>query len=184
MLMLPQPSVRLKLTLLYGVLFLATGIMLLALTNALLANSLRANDVGKDNGRSGQSQKLGQSKSNNANQRSVEEQVATARHDERETALSGLRFHGFVALLVSTAVALGFGWIVAGRVLNPLRAITAHARRASESTLGDRNDLRGPPDESRIAGSPSRMTGWRRSSNRFGAGSERSASVRMATDWG
>src|SRR5262249_25915002 len=38
-------------------------------------------------------------------------------------------------------------WLAAGRVLRPLRSITAHARHASEATLGDRIALRGPPDE-------------------------------------
>ncbi|HEU0164403.1 MAG TPA: HAMP domain-containing sensor histidine kinase, partial [Thermomicrobiales bacterium] len=39
------------------------------------------------------------------------------------------------------------GWFVAGRVLRPIRRITAHARRASSANLDERIDSRGPPDE-------------------------------------
>ncbi len=39
------------------------------------------------------------------------------------------------------------GWIMAGRVLRPVHAITAAARRASEENLGERIALAGPQDE-------------------------------------
>ncbi len=39
------------------------------------------------------------------------------------------------------------GWIVAGRALRPVHAITAAARRASDENLGDRIALAGPQDE-------------------------------------
>jgi signal transduction histidine kinase len=39
------------------------------------------------------------------------------------------------------------GWIVAGRALRPVHAITAAARRASEENLGERIALAGPDDE-------------------------------------
>ena len=39
------------------------------------------------------------------------------------------------------------GWIMAGRVLRPVHAITAAARRASEENLGERIALAGPEDE-------------------------------------
>ena len=56
---------------------------------------------------------------------------------------------GSIALVVTGAGALLLGWLVAGRALRPVQRITAHARRASQSTLADRIDLRGPPDELR-----------------------------------
>ena len=52
-----------------------------------------------------------------------------------------------LALLVTSVGALALGWVVAGRVLRPIQSITAHARHASEATLGERIGLRGPPDE-------------------------------------
>jgi signal transduction histidine kinase len=41
----------------------------------------------------------------------------------------------------------GLGWVMAGRVLRPVRSITAAARRASERHLGERLALTGPKDE-------------------------------------
>jgi signal transduction histidine kinase len=54
------------------------------------------------------------------------------------------------SLAAPAAVALGSawpGWIVAGRALRPVHAITAAARRASEENLGERIALAGPDDE-------------------------------------
>jgi signal transduction histidine kinase len=44
------------------------------------------------------------------------------------------------------------GWLVAGRVLSPLRRITTTARRVSEERLGERIGLEGPDDELRELG--------------------------------
>ena len=44
-------------------------------------------------------------------------------------------------------VSIGLGWLVAGRVLRPLSAITATARRLEGSTLHERINLQGPQDE-------------------------------------
>src|SRR5262249_57548436 len=58
-------------------------------------------------------------------------------------------------LLMGSAIALGImtvasavlGWIIAGRVLRPLRAITAATRRISADSLHERLALPGPRDE-------------------------------------
>jgi signal transduction histidine kinase len=51
------------------------------------------------------------------------------------------------ALGVMTMIAVGTGWLLAGRVLRPLRDITAAARRVSGENLGERIALTGPADE-------------------------------------
>jgi signal transduction histidine kinase len=55
------------------------------------------------------------------------------------------------ALGVAGTLLLGavVGWLVAGRVLSPLSAITRAARRMSDERLGERIDLPGPRDELR-----------------------------------
>jgi hypothetical protein len=61
-------------------------------------------------------------------------------------------------LLVGSGVALGImalisgvlGWVVAGRVLAPLRTITAATERISDTNLHERLAMDGPPDELRL----------------------------------
>ncbi|HET9125368.1 MAG TPA: HAMP domain-containing sensor histidine kinase [Solirubrobacteraceae bacterium] len=52
-----------------------------------------------------------------------------------------------IALLVTTAISVATGWLLAGRALAPLRQITATARRVSGQNLGERIALQGPDDE-------------------------------------
>lgn len=52
-----------------------------------------------------------------------------------------------IALLVTTAISVATGWLLAGRALAPLRKITATARRVSGENLGERIALQGPDDE-------------------------------------
>jgi len=52
-----------------------------------------------------------------------------------------------IALTVIAVAAAAIGWLIAGRVLRPLRAITAAARRISASSLHERLALHGPDDE-------------------------------------
>ena len=52
-----------------------------------------------------------------------------------------------IALAVIAVAAAAIGWLIAGRVLRPLRTITAAARRISASSLHQRLALHGPADE-------------------------------------
>jgi signal transduction histidine kinase len=52
-----------------------------------------------------------------------------------------------IALAVIAVAAAAIGWLIAGRVLRPLRTINAAARRISASSLHERLDLAGPDDE-------------------------------------
>jgi signal transduction histidine kinase len=56
------------------------------------------------------------------------------------------------ALVAMTIVAIGLGWLIAGRVLAPLRTITEAARRISASSLHERLALAGPDDELKALG--------------------------------
>ena len=150
----PQPTVRLRLTLLYGGLFLATGVLLLIIMYGLLARTLRDGRDGDGDGRQGQQTGQGRGggqddgdATETADQGSVDQRIASARDEERDAALGEVPLQAGLALAVATAVALLLGWVASGRILGPLRAITAHARHASEVTLGDRIALRGPEDE-------------------------------------
>ena len=52
-----------------------------------------------------------------------------------------------IALAVMATVAFALGWLVAGRVLRPLRDMTAAARAISEDNLNQRLNVPGPGDE-------------------------------------
>jgi signal transduction histidine kinase len=52
-----------------------------------------------------------------------------------------------IALGVMAVISIGLGWLVAGRVLRPLRTITAAARQLSANNLHQRLSLTGPQDE-------------------------------------
>jgi signal transduction histidine kinase len=52
-----------------------------------------------------------------------------------------------IALGITALVAVGLGWFIAGRVLRPLSVITAAARRISANSLQERLALSGPDDE-------------------------------------
>jgi signal transduction histidine kinase len=62
-------------------------------------------------------------------------------------ALHRLLIEYLFALGVMTMIAVGTGWLLAGRALRPLREITATARRVSGENLGERIGLVGPADE-------------------------------------
>jgi signal transduction histidine kinase len=64
--------------------------------------------------------------------------------DQRSRTLSRLPDYSLAALVF---VSTWLGWIVAGRALRPVHAITAAARRASQENLGERIALAGPDDE-------------------------------------
>jgi signal transduction histidine kinase len=61
--------------------------------------------------------------------------------------LSTLLVGSGIALAAMTFLAIGIGWLVAGRVLSPLRTITMAAQRISASNLHQRLALPGPDDE-------------------------------------
>jgi len=79
--------------------------------------------------------------------RQLESQV-TALSDHLHQAESPQLLVGLALLLGITAVlSLAAGWLLAGRILRPLRKITAAARQISENDLGQRLSMPGPGNE-------------------------------------
>ncbi|MGA7703745.1 MAG: ATP-binding protein [Solirubrobacteraceae bacterium] len=58
-----------------------------------------------------------------------------------------LAFVSLIALVAMAALSMGLGWLVAGRVLRPLRTIIGTAREISATDLHRRLALTGPDDE-------------------------------------
>jgi signal transduction histidine kinase len=120
--------VRFRLTALYSGLFLVSGAALLTITYLLVEGAPFAPPLGyKPPAVSGN------------------EPIGAA--VERHTVLHTLLTRSGIALAIATVVSIGLGWIVAGRVLAPLRVITARTRRISHDNLHERLALEGPSDE-------------------------------------
>jgi two-component system, OmpR family, sensor histidine kinase VanS len=152
MLHLPSRTVRLRLTLLYGGLFLVSGAVLLAITYLLFRSRTGPNLIvpfGTRHGPTGP-RALKEALANPDVARYVrhvaEQQYAQAvsRHAGD---LHQLLVRSGIALAIMTVVSIALGWLVAGRVLRPLRAMTATTRQISERNLHERLALSGPRDE-------------------------------------
>ena len=152
MLHLPSRTVRLRLTLLYGGLFLLSGAVLLAITYLLVRRASRPDLVvagGSQHGPTGP-RALKEALANPDVARYVrhgaEQQYARALQAHAND-LHQLLVRSGIALAIMTVVSLAIGWLVAGRVLRPLRAMTASTRQISERNLNERLALSGPRDE-------------------------------------
>ena len=157
---LPRRTVRLRLTLLYGVLFLVSGAALLTITNLLVSHAtgrvlLIERMIGPDPGQvePGVTSRL-EADQLPAIPRGVPERMR-ARAEQMRAQASRQRAHDLDQLLIQSAIALGLmgvvsvglGWLMAGRVLRPLRTMTATTQRISEHNLHQRLALEGPSDE-------------------------------------
>jgi signal transduction histidine kinase len=151
----PAPTIRLRLTVLYGVVFLITGAVLLTLGFLLVRHNLDAGANFREV--RVQLHKLGLipaagvppfGTSFRFAPGSPEASVASAvRAQLRSDALHRLLVEYLLALGVMTIVSVVAGWLLAGRALRPLRRITGTARRVSGENLGERIALDGPADE-------------------------------------
>jgi two-component system sensor histidine kinase VanS len=151
MLRAPARTVRLRLTLLYSSLFFVSGAVLLAITYVLVRRASGPDLVvaGGSAGPAGP-RALKQALANPDVARYVrhaaEQQYARALQAHADT-LHALLVRSGIALAIMTVASIALGWVVAGRVLQPLRAMTAATRQISERNLHARLALSGPRDE-------------------------------------
>jgi signal transduction histidine kinase len=153
----PRRTVRLRLTAVYGGLFLLLGAALLGITYLLVSQQLPGTPGGAGPATSVQSGSgvFVRTVSGNC-QLSASPPVAPSQlqsqaqkclDKQRAVELNQLLTESGVALAIMTVVSIGLGWLVAGRMLGKLRTITAAARSVSASSLHARLALEGPDDE-------------------------------------
>ena len=150
---------RLRLTVLYGTLFLAAGALLLLLSFVLFRRGLdNALQPPVPHGHSRPSPTLASPFPPVALPHSgaasgisgLSSKFPTrAQLEVRDQAIHQLLVQSGFALSVMALASVGLGWWVAGRALRPLRRMTATARSLSEASLHDRIALDGPSDELR-----------------------------------
>jgi two-component system, OmpR family, sensor histidine kinase VanS len=133
---LPSRTVRLRLTLLYGGLFFISGAALLAITYLIFRRASRVNVIVPNGPTHGAA---------------ARDAAAELRYAELVRHSTDALHHGLlrsvIVLAIMTVVSIALGWLVAGRVLRPLRAMTATTRQISERNLNERLALAGPRDE-------------------------------------
>jgi signal transduction histidine kinase len=147
-------TARMRLTLGYGAMFIFAGAALLATTYVLFDRATRNTPLpsGALPSRSGPLASgtgtlpgvLGGSPSKAG---------AAAVLRQHNADLHQLVVQSTVAFAVMALLALVLGWLMAGRVLRPVRSITAAARDISVTNLHQRLDLHGPDDEFKQLGS-------------------------------
>jgi signal transduction histidine kinase len=143
---------RTRLAVFYALLFLAAGVVLLALSYALLASVLLP-APGPPPKLTPQEQALLSVCKPPPSAPSLLAQckhlisIADGGAQSRGDTLAALRQASAIGLIAVTIAAAGLGWLVAGRALGPVRSLTEAARRASELRLGQRLALTGPDDE-------------------------------------
>lgn len=164
-------SLRGRLTLLYGVLFLIAGLLLLGLTQVLFDQQTEGSGPKILTGGAASERSAASSavplptpppldrntrvylrggtvlKGEEAGEWLTKEQDRL-----RSAATTALLTQSGIALLVVGGVAAGFGWLIAGRVLAPLHRVTDTARRIANAPAADRGlheriALSGPHDE-------------------------------------
>ncbi|MFG2048388.1 sensor histidine kinase [Micromonospora sp. NPDC048935] len=143
-------TIRARLTLIYGGLFLLAGVVLLAVTYVLV-DQRTAQPFGvrlRDLPTTAPTTPSGQNVEN------VRNLLQEVQDETKRNALESLLTQGGIALILVSTVAIAFGWLLAGRALQPLHQITGTARRiAGADTAGrglhERIALTGPRDEVR-----------------------------------
>ncbi|HEY5050717.1 MAG TPA: ATP-binding protein [Acidothermaceae bacterium] len=157
---LPRRTVRRRLTVLYGGVFVVSGAALLTITNLLVRHTtgnflfIQSSSAGSTTGiiAGGGSGPGAVSAVPRAGggpdqaQQQAAQLIAQIRH-QHTIEMHQLLIQSFVALAIMSVLSIGLGWLVAGRALRPLRTITAAARDISSSNLHERLALSGPDDE-------------------------------------
>jgi signal transduction histidine kinase len=122
-----RPSLRARMTLLYGAVICASGVALLGVTQ-LLAPGLLQHGVHKKTGPG-------------------QPGAVTAGHPTRIPVGSEVFWADVAVLVIMAVFSLAVGWLIAGRFVRPLRAIITNARDISASNLHRRLGVRGRGDE-------------------------------------
>jgi signal transduction histidine kinase len=150
-------TIRARLTLVYGGLFLLAGVLLLGVTYVLVAQRLPGGGQmtvsGSPAPRDGQPAQSPPSGDRGVPPSEEGQLMFTQVAEESwQDALDALLTQGGIALAVVGAAAIALGWLLAGQLLQPLHRVTETARRIADAPAADRGlheriALDGPRDE-------------------------------------
>jgi signal transduction histidine kinase len=158
---LPRRTIRLRLAVLYGSLFFLSGAALLGVTYAAVSRThgayskafpapiIQTEVRGAPPGTSPPGEGGLGEKVEGGPPASLQGGAAVRVFDpgQHGADVRVLALVSVIALVAMAALSMGLGWLVAGRVLRPLRTITGAAREISATDLHRRLALTGPDDE-------------------------------------
>jgi len=178
---LPRRTVRLRLTVLYGVMFLLSGAVLLAITSGVVysRSSVQAAPAQA-------SQPLSALARAQNHIQQLQDELAAMQQAQHSGISHNLLIGSVIGLGIMTVVSVALGWGVAGRALRPLRQMTAATRRISEDNLHERLAVSGPDDEMKdladtIDGLLERLEGAFAAQRRFVANASHELRTPLAT---
>ena len=144
---------RVRLTVLYGGLFFLAGAVLLGLTYVLVRQTLDTRGFGmSESAALSRLPEIIRSRFDPQALAALQEDLRREQDAFRSETLNTLLTRGSIALGVVGVAAIGFGWLMADRVLRPLHRITETAARIARADsagggLHERIALTGPRDE-------------------------------------
>ncbi|MFD5025655.1 sensor histidine kinase [Streptomyces sp. NPDC058373] len=147
-----RPTIRIRLTLLYGGMFLIAGILLLSIIYLLAAQAVHVGNelpfqvvTGEMTINSNVCPALSGRRFTSSDV--FNDAMKLCIDHQRQQALDDLLSRSLLALIGLSVIAFAFGYAMAGRVLAPLGRITRTARSVAGSDLSRRIELDGPDDE-------------------------------------
>jgi signal transduction histidine kinase len=146
---LPGRTVRVRLTALYGILFVVSGAVLLAIASGVAVARSSSVTAARVQNQAPSGSALAQAQAHiqvlQAQLQNLQSHTPGQPGTDRLT--SQLLVASLIALAIMTVISVALGWLVAGRALRPVREMTAAAQRISEDSLHERLGLHGPKDE-------------------------------------
>ncbi|MFD9392615.1 sensor histidine kinase [Streptomyces sp. NPDC060000] len=149
-----RPTIRIRLTLLYGGMFLIAGILLLSIIYLLAAQAISTGNQppfkivsASDEIKVASADCPAVNNATGLLLNQFNSAISACIDHQRQVALDNLLSRSLLALLGLAVIAFAFGYAMAGRVLSPLGRITRTARAVAGSDLSRRIELDGPDDE-------------------------------------
>jgi signal transduction histidine kinase len=147
---LPGRTVRVRLTALYGIMFVVSGALLLAIASGVAvvrSSSVSVAKPGPAKTVPGTALDRALARIHHLQAQVQNLQAQVSGQPDQGRLSRDLLIASLFALAGMTVVSVALGWVVAGRALRPVREMTAAAQRISEHNLEERLAVQGPKDE-------------------------------------